>query len=86
MEEANLVIEPVEIIKFITRLPGEFNQPHTSIHILYYCKYISGDIKKSHESLELSYKDHTAITDWHKDHQWQAEEASRYYDKVIAES
>ncbi|HEY2582227.1 MAG TPA: NUDIX hydrolase N-terminal domain-containing protein, partial [Mucilaginibacter sp.] len=27
MEEANLVIEPVEIIKFVTRLPGEFNQP-----------------------------------------------------------
>jgi 8-oxo-dGTP pyrophosphatase MutT (NUDIX family) len=83
MEEASLVIEPVEIIKFITRLPGEFNQPHTSVHILYYCKYISGDIKKSHESLELSFKDHTTVTDWHKDHKGQAEEAGRYYDKVI---
>jgi 8-oxo-dGTP pyrophosphatase MutT (NUDIX family) len=83
MEEANLVIEPVEIIKFITRLPGEFNQPHTSIHILYYCRYISGEIKKSHESFELSYKDHTTITNWHKDHQWQAEEASRYYNKIL---
>jgi 8-oxo-dGTP pyrophosphatase MutT (NUDIX family) len=82
MEEANLVIEPVDIIKFYTRLPGEFNQPHTSVHIHYYCKYIRGDLKKSHESLELAYKDHTKITDWHKDHQLQAQEAARYLDKI----
>jgi 8-oxo-dGTP pyrophosphatase MutT (NUDIX family) len=82
MEEANLIIEPVEIIKFYTRLPGEFNQPHTSVHILYYCKYISGDLKKSHESLELSYMDPMAIKDWHKDHKQQALDATRYLDKI----
>ncbi|HEY4326842.1 MAG TPA: hypothetical protein VGN20_22845, partial [Mucilaginibacter sp.] len=54
-------------------------QPHTSIHIYYYCKYISGDIKKSHESLELSYKAPVTITDWHKDHQLLAEEALRFF-------
>ena len=86
MEEANLVIEPVGIINFYTRLPGEFKQPHTSVHILYYCKYISGEIKKSHESLELAYKDHTTITNWHKDHQKQAEEAALYLVKTLSKA
>lgn len=86
MEEANLVIAPVEIIKFYTRLPGEFNQPHTSVHILYYCRYISGDLKKSHESLELNFMDHEAITNWHKDHQQQAQEATRYFHEITKQN
>jgi 8-oxo-dGTP pyrophosphatase MutT (NUDIX family) len=83
IEEANLVIEPVDIIKFYTRLPGEFNQPHTSVHILCYCKYISGELKKSHERLELCYKDYTTITDWHKDHERQALDAAFYRDEQM---
>jgi len=83
MEEASLVVEPLDIIKFYTRLPGEFNQPHTSVHILYYCKYIGGDLKKSHENLELCYRDHTTITDWHKDHQQQALDAVLYRNKKM---
>ena len=82
MEEVNLVVEPVEVIKFITRLPGEFVQPHTSVHILYHCKYISGEIKKSHESLELKYLDYTTVKDWHKDHREWAEDAARYLKKI----
>lgn len=82
LEETNLVVEPIEIIKFITRLPGEFNQPHTSVHILYYCKYIGGEIKKSHESLELCYADYKTITSWHKDHQLYAEESVRHHKKL----
>jgi 8-oxo-dGTP pyrophosphatase MutT (NUDIX family) len=81
-EETDLVVEPVDIIKFYTRLPGEFNQPHTSVHILYYCRYISGDLNKSHESLELSFIDHTTITNWHKDHKKQAEDAMLYLNKI----
>ena len=86
MEEASLVIEPVDIIKFYTRLPGEFDQPHTSVHILYYCKYISGQIKKSHESIELSFMDYKTITNWHKDHEHQAREATLYLSNEISGS
>ena len=68
-----------EIIKFFTRLPGDFNQPHTTVHILYYCKYLSGSIVKSHESLELSFKNIGEITNWHRDHQHLAEAALNYY-------
>ncbi len=83
MEEANLVVEPIEVIKFYTRLPGEFSQPHTSVHILYYCRYVSGNIKKSHESLELTYKDVGAVTEWHKDHGQLARDAVSYFNKII---
>ena len=79
MEEAQIVVEPVEIIKFITRLPGDFNQPHTTVHILYYCKYISGAIVKSHESLELSFKNMDEIINWHRDHKAMAEAAQNFY-------
>jgi 8-oxo-dGTP pyrophosphatase MutT (NUDIX family) len=78
MEETALVVDPVEIIKFITRLPGEFNQPHSTVHILYLCKYISGDIKKSHESFDLKYLDYKTVKEWHKDHGVWAEEAVKY--------
>ena len=83
MEEANLIVEPIHIIKFITRLPHDFNQPHTSVHILYLCKYVSGELKKSHESLELKYLDHKFIKDWHKDHGIWAEEAAKYHNELI---
>ncbi len=78
MEEANLVIEPGGIIGFYPRLAGQFNQPHSSVHILYYCKYISGDLITSHESFEISFRDPAEIKNWHKDHQMQAEESLRY--------
>ena len=81
MEETNLVVESKGIIKFYTRLLGEFNQPHTSVHILYHCVCLSGKIKKSHESLEIEYVDHTTIKDWHKDHEVWAKEAFEYWRK-----
>lgn len=82
IEEASLEIEPLGFINFYTRLPGEFNQPHTSVHILYHCKYTSGDLKKSNESLELSYMDQSSIINWHKDHQLMAREAISYLSKL----
>jgi ADP-ribose pyrophosphatase YjhB (NUDIX family) len=85
MEEASLVIEPVEIIKIYTRLPGEFSQPHTSVHLLYFCKYSSGDIKKSHESREINFMDYTKIEHWHKDHGQYAQDAIQYLHKGILE-
>jgi mutator protein MutT len=67
-EEAALVVEVEKLAGFYTRLPGEYAQPHTSVHIVYLCKYISGVITISHESLAIGYYDLAAITDWHKDH------------------
>jgi len=83
LEEANLVVGDLELIDFYTRLPGKHNQPHTSIHVLYFCKQVSGTLKKSFESLDLRYCDHRAIHHWHKDHQGQAEKAHQHWLEVV---
>jgi 8-oxo-dGTP pyrophosphatase MutT (NUDIX family) len=82
IEEANLLVEPIDIIKFHTRLPGEYNQPHTTIHIYYHCRCVGGELKTSHESLEMGFKDPNTITAWHKDHQLLANISMQYFDKM----
>jgi 8-oxo-dGTP pyrophosphatase MutT (NUDIX family) len=68
MEEANLVVEPLEIINFYALQAGQYQQPHSSVVVLYLCKYVSGDIQKSIESLDIKYVDPAQITGWHKNH------------------
>jgi 8-oxo-dGTP pyrophosphatase MutT (NUDIX family) len=77
-EEAGLQVEPVKVIGFYTRLPGEYHQPHSSVHILYLCRCLGGDLRKSHESLDMVYTDPAVIRHWHKDHRVQAEAALQF--------
>lgn len=81
-EEASLEVEPVAMIGLYTRLPGQYAQPHTSIHPLYLCRYKGGTIRISHESLAMEYRDPATVTQWHKDHQLQAEDAVAYCAKL----
>lgn len=67
-EEAKLVVEPVELIQFRAVPAGKFGQPHSSVQALYLCKYISGNIEISLESLEIKFVDPAEITNWHKNH------------------
>ena len=67
-EEAQLFVKVEKLAGFYTRLPGQYAQPHTSVHISYLCSYVSGNIVRSHESLELGFYDPFTITNWHKDH------------------
>jgi ADP-ribose pyrophosphatase YjhB (NUDIX family) len=83
-EEAGLDILPVELIGFNSRLPGDFNQPHSSIHVLYYCSFKGGTLQKSHESLEMTYCEPAVIAgwppdSWHMDHGLQAERSIQYH-------
>lgn len=78
-EETGMEIEPVVLLGLYTRLPGEYAQPHTSIHPFYLCRYVSGTLRLSHESLAMEYHDPATITEWHKDHGLQAEEAVQYW-------
>jgi 8-oxo-dGTP pyrophosphatase MutT (NUDIX family) len=77
-EEAGLQVVPVKVIGFYTRLPGEYQQPHSSVHVLYLCCCLGGMLRKSHESLDMAYMDPALIRDWHKDHRIQAEAALRH--------
>jgi ADP-ribose pyrophosphatase YjhB (NUDIX family) len=77
-EETGLSVQPTAIIGFYTRLPGEHQQPHTSVHILYACDYLGGTLRSSHESLQMVYRDPSTIEHWHKDHRQQVEAAIRF--------
>jgi 8-oxo-dGTP pyrophosphatase MutT (NUDIX family) len=77
-EETGLTVEPIAILGFYTRLPGEYQQPHTSVHILYACDYLDGNLRSSHESLQMVYCDPSTIEHWHKDHRQQVEAALQF--------
>jgi 8-oxo-dGTP pyrophosphatase MutT (NUDIX family) len=77
-EETGLKVAPKAILGFYTRLPGEYNQPHTSVHILYACEYLGGTLRSSHESLQMLYCDPSTIEHWHKDHRQQVEAALHF--------
>jgi len=77
-EETGLEVEPVALIEFYTRLPGQYQQAHSSVHVLYLCRRLSGDLRISHESLTMEYRDPGTIQDWHKDHREQAAAAREY--------
>jgi 8-oxo-dGTP pyrophosphatase MutT (NUDIX family) len=77
-EETGLEVEPVALIGLYTRLPGQYEQPHTSIHPLYLCRLKGGTLRISHESLAMEYRDPASVTNWHKDHGIQAEHAIAY--------
>jgi ADP-ribose pyrophosphatase YjhB (NUDIX family) len=80
-EEAQLIIKVEKLAGFYTRLPGQYAQPHTSVHISYLCSYVSGQIISSHESLEISYYNPATITDWHKDHGLMVSNAMQLYNQ-----
>ena len=81
-EETNLDIRAVQLLGLYTRLPGDFGDPHTSIHLLYFCELVGGTIQISHESEAMQYKDIVEVTEWHKDHQPQAATAYAYWLKL----
>lgn len=78
-EETGFIVEPIAILGFNSRLPGDFGQPHTSVHILYLCKYLGGQLQISHESLQMTFSDPSTIQDWHMDHGSQAEKAMQFW-------
>jgi ADP-ribose pyrophosphatase YjhB (NUDIX family) len=78
-EETGFIIEPIAILGFNSRLPGDFGQPHTSVHILYLCKCLGGQLQISHESLQMKWHDPSTIKDWHMDHGLQAEKAMQFW-------
>ncbi len=79
LEETNLVVEVKQMIGIFTRLPQQFEQPHTSNHLLFYCERKGRNIEISHESLEVGFFDHRTLKNWHRDHQQMAEKAYEFW-------
>lgn len=67
-EETGLDIEVGNIIDVFTQRPGDYGIPHSSHHLLFSCKVIGGELKKSFESNELGYYEYEKLVGWHRDH------------------
>ena len=82
-EETGLNVEVKDIIDIFTRRPGDYGQPHTSYHILFYCKLIDGSQKISCESLEIGFYDFRQISGWHRDHSEMIEKANDFLNNML---
>lgn len=76
-------MEVKDIIDIFTRRPGDYGQPHTSYHILYYCKLIDGSQKISCKSLEIGFYDFRQISGWHRDHFEMIEKANDFLNNML---
>jgi len=82
-EETGLNVEVKDIIDIFTRRPRDYGQPHTSYHILFYCKLIDGSQKISCESLEIGFYDFRQISGWHRDHFEMIEKANDFLNNML---
>ncbi len=79
LEETGLSVEVGPLIYLGSRMPGDFGQPHTSYHLLFYCTVVDGTLRESHETMKIGYYDISSIGNWHADHQVEAEAAHQYW-------
>ncbi|XVH33627.1 NUDIX hydrolase N-terminal domain-containing protein (plasmid) [Haloferacaceae archaeon DSL9] len=74
-EETGLLVDPVELVGVYTRCPGEYG-PHCLVTHLYRCSTNGGKLSVSHEAEELRYWTIEAVSEWHKNHEQLARDAS----------
>jgi len=67
LEETGVEVEVGPLIGHYARMPGEFGQPHTSYHLIFHCRVVSGTPRTTPEALEIGYYDSQSVTDWHRD-------------------
>ncbi len=78
LEETQLEIDIIKMIGIVSRKAGDFQQPHSTIHILYHCTIVSGTLQKSYESDMIGYFDPKTINHWHRDHLQMIEKYNNY--------
>ncbi len=75
-EELNLECDAQELIEVFTRLPGDYGSPHTTYHLLFHVKYLSGIPQcQPEEVTDWGWFGPDAELDWHRDHQKSAQKA-----------
>lgn len=75
-EELSLEIEARGVIDVFTRLPGEYDSPHTTYHLLFEARLISGTPRcQPEEVTDWGWFGPEAELEWHRDHQRSARRA-----------
>jgi 8-oxo-dGTP pyrophosphatase MutT (NUDIX family) len=76
-EETGLEVHPLELVDVFTRLPSAEYGPHTMIAVVYLCEIAGGELRLSHEGLDLRYWVIDEVTGWHANHRDYAAAAYR---------
>lgn len=86
LEETGLIVEVHEQIRLGSRMPGEFNLPHTTYHLQFHCVVVGGDISESHETTDIGYYEVSEVDLWHLDHDIEAQTATDYWLRELKSS
>ncbi len=69
-EETGLEVKVNRLLKVISRTPDQRSHV-TSYHLLFHCEVMGGELRPSHESLEVGWIKYNDSAAWHWDHrQW----------------
>lgn len=74
-EETGLEAVPVCLVDVFSMRPGDTTSPHSQIAILYLCTIVGGEMRISHESLDVRYWRIEDVPVWHTEHRRFAEAA-----------
>ncbi len=66
-EETGFDAEAVKLLHVVSRTPSE-KQLFTSYHILFSCRVLGGELKRSHESADVKWLKMEHVDHWHFDH------------------
>lgn len=86
LEETGLIVEVRKQIRLGSRVPGEFNLPHTTYHLQFHCIVVGGNICESHETTDIGYYEVSEIDLWHLDHEAEAKAATDYWTQELKSS
>lgn len=79
LEETGLHVEVGKQIRLGSRMPGDFNLPHTTYHLQFHCMVVGGNFRESHETTDIDYYDISKVKSWHLDHETEAKVARNYW-------
>jgi ADP-ribose pyrophosphatase YjhB (NUDIX family) len=82
-EETGLEVEVKQLVGVFTRMPSQRFGPHTLIAIVHLCEVVGGQLKLSHEGLDLRYWSIEEMTNWHGIHEKYARAAYKMWQAVL---
>ena len=78
-EETGLVVEPVVLVDVFSRPAHSGWGPHGMVAIVFLCAVVGGEVRGSHESLEVAWRPIGDVEPWHEDHGVWAAAAQRVW-------
>lgn len=80
LEELSITVKAENCIDILSRMPGDFGQPHTSCHILFHCYHLKGEIVPIDEVMDFGYFPYDKKNiNWHRDHAKMASKAYEWF-------